>query len=188
MFSLFLLTARISWEPISPLYLDQIHANGSTAIADQAILWALAELGSRLDKTVTMDEVVREISYQVYNSLDSVDVSHKLMSWSLQALSDDIAKAEQTVDAVYDAMAKNIEAAMDEFLDSLMDDVEDFLDQASNTGAEFEPLVLKKMRRNLKAVVNEAPWVHHVLFFGFQILFVTAICYYNKLMRQLRMY
>lgn len=183
------LSAKISREPISGRYLSQIRDENSTSYSDQAILWAMAELGAMLDKTVTMDEVERELSRRIYDILERVDVSHEMMKEALDVMSKDIKNTKEIVSAAIQTAGEHLSDAQEEMRIETLKEIEKLLDMVDNVPSELSAGSLKSVRRVVKGSLKEiAPGLHHILFFGFQILFLVAILYYQKLMRALRMY
>lgn len=188
LFVSFSLSAHLTADPISNRYLNQLRQSNSPKLAEQAVVWAVTELGQMLEKTVTQKEVERDISIRVREMLEHIDVaSHMMRSETLSVLSN-VATVNERIGKSMDDVRVQVRGEITDMMEQTVRQVEDFVILATANPEDFDGAILDRLKLELKTGIEiESPFMHHLLFAAFQVIFVLGIVYYRKLMNSLIM-
>jgi len=181
-------SARITANPVSQHYLSQLRATNATAYGDQAVVWAMAQLGGMLEKTVTQAEIERDLARRIRDILERIDVAAQMIRSETTAILMDVDATKGRVSRAISAVREQVRQATEDMRVQTLQQIHDFAALAHSRSGKFDPSVLTRLRADLRdKVETEGPWTHHLMFAAFQVIFVAGIVYYRRLIRSLRM-
>lgn len=186
----FLLTSLINsrrLESIVQKYKDQLQKDRTVEKEEEAILWALSEFAQQLDKTVTGEEVNKEIGDKINSILERVDIADAVLRKDFNEMKFEFAQAKQQISNLVQSSKAQILSEMDNFKAKLTEALRQLVqaDQQvkthahSNVGQAAQQVVLKLRNTAIRRSV--------IFFCVFQILLVFGVIFYKKLEAQLRM-
>lgn len=186
LFLSFACSAKIGTDPISSRYLAQLREVPSPSKAEQAVIWGIAELGFLLEKTVTQAEVERDLSHQIRDILEKVEVASKMMVREGHAMIRDVELTTERVINGTESARFQVHEMIEGLRDQVLEDVNEMMELIYASTGYVDHKVLKRIRKEVKrSVESDSQWSHHIMFAAFQIILIAGIVYYSKLMNAL---
>ncbi|EAY13431.1 hypothetical protein TVAG_205990 [Trichomonas vaginalis G3] len=190
MFLVFLFTILADSRRLESLvqkYKEQVAKDRTIDKEEEAILWALAEFGQQLDKTVTGEEVSTEIGDRLNQILERVDITDALLRKDFNEMKFEFNQAKEQIRNLVESSKFQIMDEMEAFRDKLTIALQQLVDankEVQNRSGSKVSITAKHVVQKLR---NKAIRRSLIFFVAFQVLLACGVIFYKKLERQLRM-
>ncbi|OHT11162.1 hypothetical protein TRFO_01063 [Tritrichomonas foetus] len=180
-------SAHINPDHITYKYLKQLQNNSLAPYTDQAILWSLAELSAKLEKTATFEEIEFDMSKRISDILERVEVAEHMMRTEMTAVLNDIENTKNKIKEAFMEIRWQIHEGVENMSVTTNDAIFDILNLTNEANNPLDYESIKEIKHQLRETVDaHSPVYHHVLFFSFQVLIISAFLYYRQLIKALK--
>jgi hypothetical protein len=185
--SLLVLCHLAASEPIYPIIKEELETNPTPEKDRTAILWALALLADRLDRTVTEKDVTSITGAQIENLITRFEITDAQVQADLDAMHVQFRKTRDEIFAMVESSKTHIQEDMEYHKNVIIGHVMEAVENSREARDRYLTNAHSILHRFFTLAKNVL-FTHAILFFVFfQILLLFGIVFYRKLSRQLRM-